>query len=167
MIVNILMHFSLGINQHMTCKFLDARHHYLRLDPEIVLFRNYWLFVHLVLLKHVQVLLFYSVEKSFCVIVDREDCIFFKIRVCVDVCATDVAILCRLSSGKTLCSILTMLCSFFWFFFALFTHSLFRGSLIILTRQAVSNTFFHGLEVTVMTIKILSVLSHYNYNWNS
>ena len=167
MIVNILMHFPLGINQHMTRELLDARHHYLRLDPEIVLLRNYWLFVHLVLLKHVQVLLFYGVKKSFCVKVNREDCIFLKVRVCVNVWATDVAILRRLSSGKTLGSILSVLCSFFWFFFALFTHGLLRGSLIVLTRQSVSNTFLHGLEVTVMTVEILSVLSHYNYNWNS
>ena len=37
MIINILMHFPLSINKHMTCKLLNTRHHYLRFDPEIVL----------------------------------------------------------------------------------------------------------------------------------
>ena len=159
MVVNILMHFSLRIDEHVAGELLDPCHHYLGLNPEIVLLIHYLLAVGCVLLNHLQVLLFDCVEEGLGVVIHGQDRVLFQVGGHV----SRVALIRVLAvAHETLtCALLILL---FRLLLTGLAHCLLRRSLVVGAREAVDYAFFHLLKVRVVTIKVLSLLRH-SYNF--
>ena len=76
--IKILVHLSLGVDQHVTNELLDPSHHYLRLDFKEFVLLLHFVYVLLVALFHFFVLFLDCVEERFCVIFDLKNFFFFK-----------------------------------------------------------------------------------------